>query len=94
MWYISSSHTACYDWACIHLQSYIQSNIVSVSHSFDTIFATRSYTHLCAVFEEYEKISGKNVEETIKSRLSGDVEKAYLAISEEETIQARCTWLT
>lgn len=41
---------------------------------------TRSYQHLRQLFIEYEKISGKDIEDSIKSEFSGSIEKGLLAI--------------
>jgi len=46
------------------------------------IFAQRSLAHLRVVFDEYKKLSNKEVEATIKDEMSGDVEAAFLAIAE------------
>ncbi len=47
---------------------------------FNAILATRSYSHLRAVFDEYKKISSKTMEQAISSEMSGDLERGYLAI--------------
>ncbi|KAM8806357.1 annexin A8-like protein 1 [Eudromia elegans] len=47
---------------------------------FITILCTRSATHLLKVFEEYEKLAGKSIEDTIKSETRGSLEDAMLAI--------------
>ncbi|XP_035393536.1 annexin A8-like isoform X2 [Cygnus atratus] len=47
---------------------------------FITILCTRSATHLMKVFEEYQKLSGKSIEDSIKSETSGSLEDAMLAI--------------
>ncbi|CAJ0948987.1 unnamed protein product [Ranitomeya imitator] len=47
---------------------------------FIYILGSRSRTHLQLVFDEYEKIAGKRIEESIKGELSGDFEKLMLAI--------------
>jgi annexin A7/11 len=48
--------------------------------AFNRIFATESFPHLKAVFEEYQRITGHDLEKAIKSEMSGSVEKAFLAI--------------
>ena len=35
------------------------------------------------MFEEYQKKNGKSIEDTIKSEMSGNLSKAYMALSEE-----------
>ena len=47
---------------------------------FNQIFGTRSYAHLRQVFIEYEKKSGKPIDDAIKSEMSGNLQKAYLAL--------------
>ncbi len=47
---------------------------------FKRIFADESYPHLRLVFEEYRKLTGKDIESAIKSEMSGDVENAFLAV--------------
>ncbi|XP_066446807.1 annexin A6 isoform X2 [Eleutherodactylus coqui] len=47
---------------------------------FIFILGSRSRTHLQLVFDEYEKIAGKKIEESIKGELSGDFEKLMLAV--------------
>ena len=47
---------------------------------FNSILVTRSYQHLRKVFQEYERLSGKDLEESIKSEFSGNVKDGLLAI--------------
>ncbi|EHB00433.1 Annexin A8-like protein 2 [Heterocephalus glaber] len=47
---------------------------------FITILCTRSATHLMRVFEEYEKIANKSIEDSIKSETHGSLEEAMLTI--------------
>lgn len=47
---------------------------------FHSILITRSYQHLRQLFIEYEKIAGKDIEDSIKSEFSGSIEKGLLAI--------------
>jgi len=47
---------------------------------FNVVMASRSYLQLNLIFEEYEKISGKDIEEAIKSEMSGDLKDGMLAI--------------
>ncbi|XP_009676177.1 annexin A8-like protein 1 [Struthio camelus] len=47
---------------------------------FITILCTRSATHLLKVFEEYQKLANKSIEDTIKSETNGSLEDAMLAI--------------
>lgn len=47
---------------------------------FVRILCSRSYVQLRATFEEYYKISGIDIEKSIKKETSGDLEDALLAI--------------
>uniref|UniRef100_A0A8D2INL7 Annexin n=1 Tax=Varanus komodoensis TaxID=61221 RepID=A0A8D2INL7_VARKO len=47
---------------------------------FMGILCTRNRHHLLRVFDEYKSISGKDIMESIKSEMSGDLEDALLAI--------------
>uniref|UniRef100_A0A2K5RRG0 Annexin n=1 Tax=Cebus imitator TaxID=2715852 RepID=A0A2K5RRG0_CEBIM len=47
---------------------------------FITILCTRSATHLLRVFEEYEKIANKSIEDSIKSETHGSLEEAMLTV--------------
>jgi len=49
---------------------------------FNVILASRNYAQLNETFEEYLKISGKDIEETIRSEMSGDIKEGMLAIVE------------
>ena len=42
----------------------------------------RSYPQLRATFEEYDKLSEKDIEEVIKSEMSGDIKKGMLTLGE------------
>ncbi|KAM4678497.1 annexin A6 isoform 2-T2 [Discoglossus pictus] len=47
---------------------------------FIFILGSRSRSHLQLVFDEYQNIAGKNIEESIKGELSGDFVKLMLAV--------------
>lgn len=47
---------------------------------FIMILGNRSVTHLKMVFDQYEKIAEKSIEDSIKSELSGDFERLMLAV--------------
>ncbi|VDO04130.1 unnamed protein product [Rodentolepis nana] len=47
---------------------------------FNEILISRSNAHLRAVFQEYEKISKKTIEEALKSEMSGDLLRAFLSV--------------
>ncbi|ELK09458.1 Annexin A8 [Pteropus alecto] len=47
---------------------------------FITILCTRSATHLMRVFEEYEKIANKSIEDSIKNETHGSLEEAMLTV--------------
>ena len=42
--------------------------------------ASRSFSHLRAVFAEYNKVSKNDIEKAIKKEMSGDLEDGMLAI--------------
>ncbi|XP_069039124.1 annexin A4 [Lepisosteus oculatus] len=47
---------------------------------FLTVLCVRNKPHLLQVFQEYQKISGKDIEESIKREMSGCLEEVFLAI--------------
>uniref|UniRef100_A0A672Z971 Annexin n=1 Tax=Sphaeramia orbicularis TaxID=375764 RepID=A0A672Z971_9TELE len=47
---------------------------------FLTVLCVRNRNHLLRVFEEYQKISGRDIEESIKREMSGSLEDIFLAI--------------
>nr|XP_028597009.1 annexin A4 isoform X2 [Podarcis muralis] len=47
---------------------------------FMSILCSRSRNHLLRVFDDYRKIANKDITESIKSEMSGDLEDALLAI--------------
>lgn len=47
---------------------------------FIMLLGNRSVTHLALVFDEYQKIAEKSIEDSIKSELSGDFERLMLAV--------------
>ncbi|XP_060076065.1 annexin A7-like [Ylistrum balloti] len=48
--------------------------------AFNMIMASQSYEQLKAVFEAYQRLSGKDIEKSIKSEMSGNLELGMLAI--------------
>uniref|UniRef100_A0A8C0H785 Annexin n=1 Tax=Chelonoidis abingdonii TaxID=106734 RepID=A0A8C0H785_CHEAB len=50
---------------------------------FITILCTRSATHLLRVFDEYQKLASKSLEDSIRSETHGSLEDAMLAIGKE-----------
>ncbi|XP_048237869.1 annexin A6-like isoform X1 [Haliotis rufescens] len=47
---------------------------------FNVILGSRSYPQLRAMFEEYKKISKKDIEDVLKSEMSGDILRGMLTI--------------
>jgi hypothetical protein len=47
---------------------------------FVRILCSRSFVQLKATFQEYERLSGKTIEGSIKSEMTGDLEDALVAI--------------
>lgn len=47
---------------------------------FLTVLCVRNRNHLLRVFDEYRKVSGKDIEESIKREMSGNLEDVFLAI--------------
>ncbi|XP_041915842.1 annexin A4 [Alosa sapidissima] len=47
---------------------------------FLTILCVRNKKHLLKVFDDYKKVSGKDIEDSIKSEMSGCLEDVFLAI--------------
>ncbi len=52
------------------------------TNRFNQILGLRSYAQLRATFEQYKRISKTDIVGAIKREMSGDLEKAYLALSE------------
>lgn len=49
---------------------------------FNRILVSKSYQHLRRVFLEYEKLTSKDIEESIKSEFSGDICMGLLSLGE------------
>uniref|UniRef100_H3CUM2 Annexin n=1 Tax=Tetraodon nigroviridis TaxID=99883 RepID=H3CUM2_TETNG len=47
---------------------------------FLTVLCVRNRKHLLRVFDEYQKISGRDIEDSIKREMSGSLEDVFLAI--------------
>ncbi|XP_010210630.1 PREDICTED: annexin A4, partial [Tinamus guttatus] len=47
---------------------------------FISILCTRNRSHLLRVFDEYRRIANKDIVDSIKSEMSGDLEDALLAV--------------
>uniref|UniRef100_A0A3B4V166 Annexin n=1 Tax=Seriola dumerili TaxID=41447 RepID=A0A3B4V166_SERDU len=47
---------------------------------FLTVLCVRNQNHLLRVFQEYQKISGRDIEDSIKREMSGCLEDVFLAI--------------
>jgi annexin A7/11 len=50
---------------------------------FNSVFGIRSFAHLRAMFEEYKRKSGEDIENSIKAEMSGNLAKTYLALSKK-----------
>lgn len=48
--------------------------------TFNRIICAQNMEQLKLVFEEYHKVTGKSIEQSIKSEMSGDLEKGFLAV--------------
>ncbi len=46
------------------------------------ILCQRSFAHLRAVFDEYQKLSSKSMEDVIKSEFSGDIKNGFVTVGE------------
>jgi len=44
------------------------------------VLVARSYEHLRAVFDEYRNIAGKDIEDSLKSEMSGDLLNGFLTV--------------
>lgn len=49
---------------------------------FNRIFASESYEQLKMVFDEYYKLTGKDIDKALKDEMSGSVERAFLTIAQ------------
>ena len=49
---------------------------------FHTILVSRSYAQLRATFQEYAKVANKDIEDSIRSEMSGDLKNGMLSIGE------------
>uniref|UniRef100_A0A4D5R9Q8 Annexin n=1 Tax=Scolopendra viridis TaxID=118503 RepID=A0A4D5R9Q8_SCOVI len=47
---------------------------------FNSILVSQSFPQLQAVFAEYQKLTGKRIQQSIKNEFSGDIERGLLAI--------------
>lgn len=50
---------------------------------FNKVLSLRSYPQLRATFQAYNRIADRDIMESIHREMSGDLEKAYLAISKK-----------
>lgn len=49
---------------------------------FNAILCSRSYPQLQQIFNEYQRLTGHDIEKAIKNEFSGDIESGLLAIGE------------
>ncbi|CAF0853823.1 unnamed protein product [Brachionus calyciflorus] len=49
---------------------------------FNRIFASESFAQLRLIFDEYYKLTGHDIDKALKTEMSGDVERAFLAIAQ------------
>ncbi|XP_025079052.1 annexin A4-like isoform X1 [Pomacea canaliculata] len=64
-------------------QELVQAGIKKVGtdeETFNRILCLRNYAQLRATFDAYKQIAGKDIEDSIKSEMSGNLEKGFLAI--------------
>ena len=50
---------------------------------FNMIFGSRSFAHLRQMIDEYQRRTNKTMEDSIKSEMSGNLAKTYLALSKK-----------
>ncbi|KAK3604065.1 hypothetical protein CHS0354_004728 [Potamilus streckersoni] len=55
---------------------------------FNVILVSRSYAQLRATFQEYAKLANKDIDDTIKSEMSGDLKDSMLAIAGKAYVEA------
>jgi len=48
--------------------------------TFNMVLVSRSNEHLRAVFDEYRKVAGKDIEDSLKSEMSGDLLNGFLTV--------------
>lgn len=48
--------------------------------TFNAVLCAQSYPQLQAVFEEYRKLAGHDIEQAIKGEFSGDIEDGLMAV--------------
>lgn len=57
---------------------------------FNVILVSRSFPQLRATFQEYAKLANKDIEDTIRSEMSGDLREAFLTIV--QVIRSKATY--
>ena len=60
---------------------------------FIDILATRSYNQLLATFQQFEKLTGHDIETSITEQMHGDVQSLMLALGKSVTAQLKLNCL-
>ena len=60
---------------------------------FNVILVSRSYPQLRATFQEYAKLANKDIEDTIKSEMSGDLKDGMLTVGELVNFSIKGGWV-
>lgn len=61
---------------------------------FNAVLCSRSFAQLAAIFQEYQFLTGHDIDDAIKAEFSGDMEKALRAIGNYKFICSRRQYST